>query len=28
LLLWAQTELDTKKAKFPKMVDVATGTFV
>ncbi|XP_068705037.1 glucose-induced degradation protein 8 homolog [Montipora capricornis] len=28
LLLWAQTELDTKKVKFPKMVEVATGTFV
>lgn len=27
LLLWSQTELDTKRAKFLKMVDVASGTF-
>lgn len=27
LLLWAQTELDAKKAKFPKMVDPGSGLF-
>ena len=25
LLLWAQNELDTKKAKYPKMTDIASG---
>lgn len=27
LLLWTQEELDKKKARFPKMTDMATGTF-
>ena len=26
LLLWAQDELDAKKVKYPKMVDLAKGT--
>ena len=26
LLLWSQEELDCKKVKYPKMVDVAQGT--